>query len=279
MNWIAFLQAAYFIILLMAIVQVIYDSRNTTKALSYILAIIFLPFIGIIFYLSFGINYRKRKFYSHKLLRDSTLRKNVEAQSHEASDAAWNSSHFPVKYQNLARFILNTNISPLTAGNKVTLLRNGEEKFPVLLQAIKSAQHHIHIEYYIYENDQIGNQIADALIERAQAGVEVRFIYDDFGSYLIGRELVARLQQAGVKTSPFYRIRLHALAHRLNFRYHSKSVLIEAKLGFPGGINVADNYCNLTAENKPKLYWRDIHLQIEGPAVAFLQYRFITDWN
>lgn len=279
MNWIVVLQAVYFVVMLLAIVQVIYDSRNTTKALSYILAIVFLPVIGIVFYLSFGINYRKRKFYSHKLLRDEQLRKDVKTQSHEASDAAWKSSHFPVKYRNLARFIVNANISPLTAGNKVTLLRNGEQKFPELLQAISHAQHHIHIEYYIYENDQIGNQLADALIERAKAGVEVRFIYDDFGSYLIGRELIARLQQAGVKTSPFYRIRLHALAHRLNFRNHRKIVVIDANLGFTGGINVGDNYCNDTVEKGPQLYWRDMHLRIEGSAVAFLQYIFISDWN
>src|SRR5690554_3524727 len=278
MNWIAFLQAAYFIILLLVIIQIIYDTRNTTKALSYILAVIFLPIVGIVFYLSFGVNFRKRKFYSHKLLRDEQLRQEVKAHGFEVSESIWENELFPSKYRHLSGFVLNTNISPVSAGNNVTLYQNGEQKFPALLEAIQQAQHHIHMEYYIYESDGIGNQVANALIERAAQGVEVRFIYDDFGSFNIGRQLLKKMQASGIQTSPFYRLRLHAIAHRINYRNHRKIVVIDGQRAFTGGINVGDNYINSTNTEKApekQLYWRDIHIQIKGPAVAFLQYVFI----
>lgn len=282
MNWIVVLQAAYFIVLLLVIVQIIYDTRNTTKALSYILAVIFIPVIGIIFYLSFGVNFRKRKFYSHKLLRDEKLRQDVKDHGFEVSEPIWDDDLFPAKYRQLSGFILNTNISPVTAGNEVTVYQNGEQKFPALLAAIQQAQHHIHVEYYIYESDGIGNQVANALIERAQQGIEVRFIYDDFGSFNIGRQLLKKMQANGIQTVPFYRLRLHAIAHRINYRNHRKIVVIDGVRGFTGGINVGDNYINPQGPDKtlPKqLYWRDMHIQIKGPAVAFLQYVFISDWN
>jgi cardiolipin synthase len=282
MNWIALLQAAYFIILLLVIIQIIYDTRNTTKALSYILAVVFLPFVGILFYLSYGVNFRKRKFYSHKLLRDEKLRQDVKDHGFEVSESIWKDELFPAKYRHLSGFILNTNISPVSAGNEVTLYQNGEQKFPALLEAIEQAQHHIHIEYYIYESDGIGNQVANALIERAKQGVEVRFIYDDFGSFNIGRQLLKKMQANGIQTSPFYRLRLHAIAHRINYRNHRKIVVIDGQSAFTGGINVGDNYINSTKTEKApekQLYWRDMHIKIKGPAVAFLQYVFISDWN
>lgn len=279
MNWVVFLQAAYFIVLLLVIVQIIYDTRNTTKALSYILAVVFLPVVGIIFYLSFGVNFRKRKFYNHKLLRDEKLREEVKEHGFEVAENIWQDDLFPSKYRHLSGFILNTNISPVSAGNDINVYQNGEQKFPALLAAIKNARHHIHMEYYIYESDAIGNQVTNALIERAQQGVEVRFIYDDFGSFNIGRKLLKKMQAGGIQTSPFYKLRLHAIAHRINYRNHRKIVVIDGESAFTGGINVGDNYINSADAPKKQLYWRDMHIQITGPAVAFLQYVFISDWN
>lgn len=282
MNWVVFLQAAYFIVLLLVIVQIIYDTHNTTKALSYILAVVFIPVLGIIFYFSFGVNFRKRKFYSHKLLRDEKLRKDVKEHGFEVAESIWQDDLFPSKYRHLSGFILNTNLSPVSAGNSIDIYHNGEQKFPALLEAIRHARHHIHVEYYIYESDGIGNQVANALIERAQQGVEVRFIYDDFGSFHIGRQLLKKMQRNGIQMAPFYRLRLHAIAHRINYRNHRKIVVIDGQRVFTGGINVGDNYINATKTTpapEKQIYWRDTHMQIRGPAVVFFQYVFISDWN
>ena len=122
--------------------------------------------------------------------------------------------------------MLNSNWSSLSRNNEVEILLNGEEKFASVLAALKAAKNHIHIEYYIFEDDEIGNAIKDVLIERARNGVEVRFIYDDFGSRSIRKTIVPALLEAGVKAYPFYRIFFIALANRLNYRNHRKIIVI-----------------------------------------------------
>ena len=179
---------------------------------------------------------------------------------------------------NLARFVHNTTDSPLTANNTVKLLLNGEEKFPEVLAAMESATSHIHVEYYIYEDDETGNSIADVLIRKATEGVEVRFMYDDFGSHGLKKAFIKKLEDSGVETAPFYKIKLYAIANRLNYRNHRKIIVIDGKKSFVGGINISDKYRNET-KTKDDLYWRDTHLMMEGPATYYLQYLFLCDWN
>src|SRR5690606_170752 len=129
-------------------------------------------------------------------------------------------------------------------------------------------KHHIHIEYYIYENDHIGNLLKDILIEKAKEGLEVRLIYDDFGSRSIRRKFVRELRAAGVEAYPFNRIRILLLANRLNYRNHRKIIIIDGRCAFVGGINVSDRYIN---DGREQVFWRDTHLRIDGPAILQLQ--------
>ena len=176
----------------------------------------------------------------------------------------------------LANMLLRALQSPLTRHNSVKLLLNGEEKFPELMKCISEAKHHIHLEYYIYEEDEIGKAIIELLIKKANEGVEVRFIYDDFGSPAIKKKIEKRMHESGIEVFPFSKVYFYLFANRINYRNHRKIVIIDGKTGFTGGINVCDKYIN----NKPtQLYWRDTHLRIDGPAVYYLQYIFITDWN
>jgi len=236
------------------------------------------PIIGMIFYFSVGINYRKRKLYSKKIVEDESLRERIKNKIFTYSEAISNSGLIPQKSKTLSEFIRRAGYSPLTANNEVKLLINGEEKFPALLEALENAKSHIHIEYYIYEDDITGNQVADILIKKAKQGIEVRFMYDDFGSHGLGKSFIKKLQNAGVQTAPFYKIKWYAFANRLNYRNHRKIVVIDGKVGFVGGINMSDKYRNdLNKENH--LYWRDTHLMIKGQATAYLQYLFMGDWN
>lgn len=271
------LEAAYFITLVFVIVKVLHDTRSSVKALAYILFIVLVPMVGIVFYFSFGINYRKRKLYSRKIVNDETLRQAILARLHDYSKHVLHSGLMPPGHRKLARFVHRSTNSPLTANNSATLLFNGEDKFPALMAALKGATSHIHMEYYIFENDGTGSSIANILMEKAQQGVEVRFLYDHFGSHGLQKSFINRLEQAGVQTAPFYRIRWYALANRLNYRNHRKIVVVDGKTSFIGGINVSNKYRNDLTKNK--LYWRDTHLMIEGLATVFLQYLFICDWN
>lgn len=278
MNWILLLQAAYLIIMILVVLRVLYDTRSGTKAMAYILFIVLVPFVGILFYFSFGINYRKNKLYSKKIVEDEKLRKKILSRIEHYSKKVFDSGLLASGHRNLSQFIYNTSTSPLTANNSVDLLLNGEEKFPKLLEALEGATSHIHLEYYIYENDDTGNSIADILIKKAKEGVEVRFMYDDFGSHGLGGSFIKRLQAAGIATTPYYKIKWYALASRLNYRNHRKIIIIDGTKSFVGGINISDKYRNDT-KAADALYWRDTHLMLEGPATFYLQYLFLCDWN
>ncbi len=278
MNWFLIAQFIYIPIVILTVMRVLYDTRSSTKALAYILFILFVPVFGILFYFSFGINYRKRKLYSKKLIIDEPIRKRLREKMNRYSENISNSGLISEKQQKLIGYIRQSGSSPLTANNAVKLLINGEEKFPELLQALSQAKNHIHLEYYIYENDITGNQIAEVLIQKAQEGVEVRFMYDDFGSHGLGKKFINKLQVAGVQTAPFYKIKWYALANRLNYRNHRKIIIIDGQITFVGGINMSDKYRNDLQTSK-HLFWRDTHLMITGQASSYLQYLFLCDWN
>jgi cardiolipin synthase len=146
------------------------------------------------------------------------------------------------------------------------------------MSVLNEAKNHIHLEYYIYEDDHIGNAIKDLLVQKASEGVKVRLIYDDFGSRSIRRKLVGELRDSGVEAYPFNRVRLLYLANRINYRNHRKIIIVDGKTGFVGGINISDRYIN-KAHESGRNYWRDTHLRIDGPGLMILQHLFLCDWN
>jgi len=229
-------------------------------------------------YFSFGINYRKRKLYSKELFSknlQSQLIIRIKESQQKVLEGHW---EILQKYSGLVNLVFNKSYSPVADNNAVKLLLNGENKFPVMLDALENAKHHIHLEYYIYDPDQIGTQIINLLIKKASQGVHIRFIYDDFGSGKLRKKHVQQMQDAGIEVFPFYKIKPPAIANRINYRNHRKIVIVDGNTGFVGGINVSDKYIN-SKENPNKLYWRDTHLMLEGNAVSFLQYIFMVDWN
>jgi len=269
----------YVILVILVCLRIIYDTGSSSKTLAYVLLAIFIPVAGMLFYFTFGINYRKRLIYSKKLIKDeaklielnqriiSYSRKNLKRNAKEVGNG-----------ESMVNLLMNDSLSPLTDGNYVKVLINGEKKFPEVIETLKSARHHIHLEYYIYEDDHIGNQIKDILIEKASQGVHVRFIYDDFGSRSIRRKLVKELRKAGVEAYPFNRVRMLLFANRINYRNHRKIIIVDGIHGFIGGINISDRYIN-EKEDTDNLYWRDTHMRIDGPGILYLQHTFLCDWN
>jgi cardiolipin synthase A/B len=277
-NWFLFAEIIYTIIVILVCFRIIYDTHTSVKTLAYLLFCIFVPFLGILFYFSFGMNYRKKELYSKKIINDDNLwekiKKDIDTYSKETYDKT---EKFFRPNRHLAKYLSNE-MSPLTSGNSAQILVNGEEKFPAVIKALEEAQDHIHIEYYIYENDKIGRAIEEVLVKKAKQGVRVKFIYDDFGSKGIRKNIARRLRTEGVEAYPFYKIKLLILANRLNYRNHRKIIVIDGKKAFVGGINVSDRYINDQPPGK-KLFWRDTHIVLEGPCVHYLQYLFISDWN
>jgi cardiolipin synthase len=277
MNWLLISEIAYVFILILVCLRIVYDTRSTTKTLAYLLFAVFVPVFGMIFYFFFGINYRHRKMYSKKLFENDDLAAKFRRDLLQYSEKTYEENNAEIiSNKELAFMVLNDSMSPLTSKNAVKLLLNGENKFPEVLEAIKNAKHHIHIEYYIFEDDEIGTALAEAMIAKAKEGIKVRFIYDDFGSKTIRKKLVPKLIENGVEAYPFLKVHFILLANRLNYRNHRKIIVIDGYTSFVGGINVSDRYINGNGE---QIYWRDTHLRIDGPGTQYLQYLFICDWN
>jgi cardiolipin synthase len=278
-NWLLLAEVLYGIVIILVCLRIVYDTSSTSKTLAYLLLTIFLPFGGAILYFVIGTNYRKRKLYSKKIYKDEELMLAVKTRIFKKSAEVWENVQPEFKrYKKLFNLLLNSNWSSISSSNTVEILVNGEQTFPAILKALREAKNHIHIEYYIFDDDVIGNEIKNVLVEKAREGIEVRFIYDDFGSRSIRKNVVPELIAAGVKAYPFYKIFFMALANRLNYRNHRKIIIIDGYIGFTGGINVSDRYIN-KAGYGGGLYWRDTHVKISGPGVNYLQYLFICDWN
>ncbi|RYG42408.1 MAG: cardiolipin synthase, partial [Chitinophagaceae bacterium] len=277
MNWLLIAEIFYVLVLSATCIRIVYDTRSTTKTVAYLMLSIFLPVAGIIFYFSFGINYRKRKIYGRKEISDIAVLEELKKETVAyTEDAMKHAGSVVQEFKELARLLVKDQQSPFTRHNKVKLLLNGESKFPEVLDALRKATRHIHIEYYIVEEGEITAQLEEVLLQKASEGVEVRFIYDDFGSRSIRRKTIQRLNAGGIRSAPFYKIRFLLFANRLNYRNHRKIIVIDGETAFTGGINISDRYIN----NKPgELFWRDTHLRIDGPGVYYLQYLFLNDWN
>ncbi len=279
MRWILISEIIYGIILFGVCIRIIYDTPSSTKTLAYLLLAVFVPVAGMIFYFLVGANYRKHLIYSKKLITDEKTSKVLNERIVSITEKNLQQSEAVIKEaRSIVKILLHDNLSPLTAGNKIALLINGEEKFPEVIKAIESARDHIHLEYFIYENDIIGNTIKDLLIKKAREGVRVRLIYDDFGSRSIRRRLVKELRKGGVEAFAFNRIKLPLLANRVNYRNHRKIIIVDGVTGFTGGINISDRYIN-DNNLKNKYFWRDTHIRIDGPGILFLQKIFLCDWN
>ncbi len=261
---------------IIAVYRIIIDTPIPEKTLAYLLLVIVLPFIGAVLYFSIGINYRKEKLYSKKIIADDNLFSRVEAHAvKESQKIASDNSEFLEDMNDMIQLLLNDSRCMLTY-NKAELLINGEEKFPRLFADLEQAEHFIHLEYYIVEEGIILDRLMDILKRKASEGVKVRFIYDDFGSHRVKRRRQKELRAAGVEAYPFYEIRIFALANRLNYRDHRKIVIVDGKVGYVGGINLSDKYSN---DIPNKLFWRDTHIRLEGASTNNLQYHFVANWN
>jgi cardiolipin synthase len=276
MNWKLAALIIYLVALLLVLLRILYETRSATKTMAYILLVVFIPVFGMLFYLAFGVNYWRNRLYHKKKGQNTLLMRQLKNEILSYNESTLKKEDLEQQENaELASMILKDIESPLTQYNKLKLLINGEEKFPEIIQAMEAAEHHIHIEYYIFEQDETGMAVMDLLERKARKGVQVRFIYDDFGSQGIRKKTEKKLRAAGVEIYPFHKILFNLLANRINYRNHRKIIVVDGKTGFVGGINISDRYIN----NKPgKLFWRDTHLRIDGPGIYYLQYLFLTDW-
>jgi cardiolipin synthase len=257
------------------ILTILLDNKNPAKSIAYIMLLALVPVLGLIVYYFFGRDYRKQRLFNLKGAVDLPVIESFWKDNQLEFERRFERTE--KKFGDLiapARLIFNQHQGVISEGNDIKLLLNGEAKFPELLRSLKQAQHHIHMEYYIFSYDDVGKKVIDILIDKAKQGVEVRIIIDDFGS-AHNKKMVRRLKKAKIEIYRFMPVTFPFLA-QANFRNHRKIVVIDGRVGFEGGINLDERYLN---SGKHKLYWRDTHIKIEGPLVNQLQLQFLLSWH
>ncbi|MDR1593581.1 MAG: cardiolipin synthase [Prevotellaceae bacterium] len=275
--WKAFIIAHYVTVITVSAVMVRnHTKRDPIRTMMWVIVLYFLPVIGLILYIFFGQNYRKTKIFSRKALKDMKYLDRLKRQQILMLRKSEIFEDYPEKtgFKNIMTLLLNNSKAIITERNSIEMYHTGTQTFDAIKEALLSAKDHIHMEFYIIEDDEIGNEIKKILIRKAKEGVKVRVIYDDVGSWSLSRRFIREIRRANVKIKPFMKVRFPFLSSKLNYRNHRKILVVDGKVAFMGGINIADRYITGGAFG----YWADTHIKLEGESVQSLQAIFMVDW-
>jgi cardiolipin synthase len=272
MSWQVALSAVEIAWLVGASCWILLEKRSPTATLAWIFGMALLPLVGFFVYFFLGPRRLERK-------RLKRLRA-ISAVRERAGDLMPSiAAPDRKRIAQLMRLAAQADGLPAGTARSLTLYEDGVATFDAIVEAIARAEHHVHLEYYIFEPDVTGTRIRDALVERARAGVEVRLLVDAIGSPRLKKKFLAPLLAAGGQVAFFNRLKLGRLLlgrRWMNFRTHRKIVVVDGRIGFTGGINVHDE------ENRAVRgadAWRDTHVRIEGAVVRGLQRVFLEDWH
>lgn len=266
-HWIFLL--IYIMVIVSIIVTILMDNRQPAKTMAWVMVLLFVPVVGIILYIFFGQNTRKMRFISQRSLDQLSKRQMLEFVEQREL-------RMPDKFQSLVRLFTNQSLALPFKDNEAEFYTDGYQFFPALLQAISRARHHIHLETYIFDDDPLGRLIADALIQKAKEGVEIRVIYDDVGCWRVPSAFFERMKKAGIDVCAFMPVKFPAFTSKVNYRNHRKVCVIDGIEGFTGGMNIAMRY--VKGMRNGTLPWRDTHMRLRGSIVYALQRAFLVDW-
>ena len=250
-----------------AIIIIILDNRNPVKSLAWILVLVFLPLVGLLLYYFFGRDTRRIRIINKKTY-GRMLQKPM------AEYLAQQETFLPHNYGRLISLFRNNSKALPFDGNSVAIYTTGKEMLDSLLHQLERATKHIHLQFYIFEDDPVGRQVKEVLMRKAKQGVEVRVLYDDVGCLHVPNDFFQEMRDAGVEVSEFLEVRFPRFASGVNYRNHRKIVVIDGSVGFIGGMNLANRYVNGVEWG----VWRDTHIMIQGKAIHGLQTTFLLDW-
>ena len=266
--------ALYIVLVIYTSGVIIYQKSDPVKSLSWIIVILSLPYIGLILYILFGQNFRKRKLFNRKGVRDERVKRITANRQLKQikNDINFLPEHLH-EFKKLITLNLKSSRSILGVNSAVEIFFTGKEALDSMYNTVAQAKQHIHLQSYIIEDDEIGNKFKNLLIKKANEGVEVRLLYDDIGCWSLGTSFKNELSNNGVELLCFSPVKFLMPTSKANYRNHRKILVTDGLIGYIGGVNIADRY--YTGGNFSD--WRDTHIQISGESVAALQSSFLLD--
>ena len=269
----------YVVNFFLALSIVFLERRRPSWVFVWILVLFFLPWVGFFLYIIIGRrpSLRRKRALENARMERSIIEGVLSDRGDIVLDPDCGRSGAAREFDSLVR-MLQVSRSFLTCGNRVRIITEGPEKYDLLLGDIRNARHHVHLEYFVIRDDEMGRKVLSALIGKARQGVEVRLLFDDVG----GRPspfTLRSLKEAGGRYErffPSYIPVIRWLNLNINYRNHRKIAVIDGRIGYVGGFNIGDEYIG---KNTKLGHWRDTHLRIEGRATFALQLRFMLDWN
>lgn len=264
MGW---LYWVYWIVAIIIMVRVMLKNRDTVKTLAWIMVFVFLPFLGLVLYFFFGRDTRRKRVLGTRMLSQIKQRSQLEGKG-------MGKACIEGEYQALATFLENSSSASLLSADGIEVITETSRFSDALFDIVSSAKEHIHLQFYIFEDDEFGRRLRDLLVAKAKQGVEVRLIYDSVGCWKVSKEFFESMRCSGVYVECFLKVRFPILSNRFNYRNHRKVVVVDGRVGMVGGCNIADRYLKGIRGGA----WRDTMLLLKGAAVYGLQASFLIDW-
>ncbi len=254
-----------------------FERKTASSAWAWILVLFFIPVLGFVLYLLFGKPLRKERLNRPAAYENPDFMERLNRQRDDLRAGRFTPpSPLAAEWLDLIQMNAARTDAPLSTAGNIRLFNDGKRKFDALFEDIQQAQSHIHLQYFILNDDDLGRRLVSLLTEKAQQGVKVLFLYDALGSSSLPKRFFDEFEKAGGKTAAFLPAMLASINPRFNHRNHRKLAVLDGTVGYIGGFNVGDEYIG---EKKEFGYWRDTHLRLEGNIVHSLQNRFFIDWN
>lgn len=264
----------YWMLITMLVIRIVMDNRQPAKTMAWGMVMFFVPVIGLVLYFFFGMNTRKERLISQRSLDLLSKRSMLGFVKQDRLQ-------LPQPYRPVIDLFVNQNFSLPFQDNELEMLTDGYPFFLSLLSDLHKAKSHIHIDIYIFEDDALGRLVRDVLIDKAREGVEVRVIYDDVGCWNVKNEFFERMREEGIEVAPFLPVRFPLFTSKANYRNHRKIIVIDGRVGYIGGMNIALRYVKgirKIGKGRQHLPWRDTMVRMTGGIVYALQRAFLVDW-
>lgn len=278
-DWSLIFEVIVFLNAALAIITIFRRPRDIAAIWAWLLVLIIFPVVGFIVYAFFGRKLPKSKLFRLQGKAKKVIQRNVKRQRKNLTETGLkgtDNADVILGSTNLVKMFMNSSLASLNYGNKLDLYTTGEALFGDMIEKIKKAKETINIEFYTFYADKLGHQILSELIKKAKEGIDVKIIYDSWGSMVLNDRFFKPLIEAGGHVESFLHTHSNFFDFRINFRDHHKIVVIDGQYGYVGGFNIGDQYMGWSKKFGP---WRDTTIRIEGSGVFGLQDRFILDWN